>query len=98
MPLSWYSLYGYRWDLQAHGYTIVAFHPESKGIVIYFVPKYGSVKGTVLNINHDIVPQATGKTLTGVSPGKEISKGNVTQHTTTLQEEGIKERNNKTKD
>ena len=44
------------------------------------------------------MPQAIGKTLTGVSPGKEISKGNVTQHTSTLQEEGIKERNYKTKD
>ena len=54
-----------------HRYTIVAFHPESKGIVIYFVPKDGIGKGIVLNINHDIVPQAIGKTLTGVSPGKE---------------------------
>ena len=81
-----------------HGYTIVAFHPESKGIIIYIFPKDGSGKGTILNINHDIVPQAIGKTLTGVSPGKEISKGNATQHTTTLQEEGIKERNDKTKD
>ena len=54
-----------------HGYTIVAFHPESKGIVIYIFPKDGSGKGIVLNINHDIVPQAIGKTLTGVSPGKE---------------------------
>ena len=43
------------------------------------------------------MPQAIGKTLTGVSPGKEISKGNATQHTSTLQEEGIKERNDKTK-
>ena len=82
---------------QAHGYTVVAFHLESKGIVIYFVPKDGSGNGIVLNINHDIVPQAIGKTLTGVSPGKEISKGNATQHTSTLQEEGIKERNYKTK-
>ena len=73
-------------DPQAHGYTVVAFHPESKGIVIYFIPKDGSGKGIVLNINHDIVPQAIGKTLTGVSPGKDISKGNATQHTTTLQE------------
>ena len=81
-----------------HGYIVVAFHPESKGIVIYLFPKDDSGKGTVLNINHDIMPQAIGKTLTGVSPGKEISKGNATQHTTTLQEEGIKERNNKTKD
>ena len=68
------------------GYTVVAFHPESKGIVIYFVPKYGSVKGIVLNINHDIVPQVIGKTLIAVSPGKDISKGNATQHTTTIQE------------
>ena len=43
-------------DPQVHRYTIVAFHPESKGIVIYFVPKDGSGKGIVLNINHDIVP------------------------------------------
>ena len=56
---------------QAHGYTIVAFHPESKGIVIYFVPKDGSGKGTILNINHGIVPQGIGKTLIGVSLGKE---------------------------
>ena len=82
-------------DPQAHRYTVVVFHPESKGIVIYFVPKDGSGKGTILNINHDIVPQAIGKTLTGVSPGKEISKGNATHHTTTLQEEGTKERNGK---
>ena len=60
-------------------------------------PKDGSGKGNVLSIKHDIVLQAIGKTLTGVSPGKEISKGNVTQHTSTLQEEGIKERNYKTK-
>ena len=62
-------------DPQAHKYTVVAFHPESKGIVIYFViyfvPKDGNGKGIVLNINHDIVHQAIGKTLTGVSPGKE---------------------------
>ena len=45
--------------------------PESKGIIIYFVRKDGSGKGIVLNINPDIVPQAIGKTLTGVSPGKE---------------------------
>ena len=81
-----------------HGYTIVAFHPESKGTDIYIVPKDGSGKGTVLNINHDIVPQAIGKTLTRVSKDKKIRKSNVTQHTTTLQEEGIKERNDKTKD
>ena len=58
-------------DLQARGYTIVAFHPESKSIVIYLFPKDGSGKGNVLNINHDIVPQAISKTLIGVSPGKE---------------------------
>ena len=85
-------------DPQVHGYTIIAFHSENKGIVIYIFPKDGSGKGTVLNINHDIVPQAIGKTLTGVSQDKEIRKGNATQHTTTLQEEGIKERNNKRKD
>ena len=84
-------------DLQMHGYTIVAFHPESKGIVIYLFPKDSSGKGIVLNNNNDIEPQAIGKTLTGVSQDKEISKGNVTQHTTTLQEEGIKERNDKTR-
>ena len=58
-------------DPQAHEYTVVAFRPESKGIVIYFVPKDGGSKGIVLNINHDIVPQAIGNTLIGVSPGKE---------------------------
>ena len=58
-------------DPQAHGYTVAAFNSESKGIVIYFVPKDGSGKVIVLNINHDIVPQAIGKTLTGVSPGKK---------------------------
>ena len=58
-------------DPQAQGYTIVAFHPESKGIVIYLFPKDDSGKVIVLNINHDIGPQAIGKTLTGVSPGKE---------------------------
>ena len=54
-----------------HRYTIVAFHPESKGIVIYIFPQDGSGKSTVLNINHDVVPQAIGKTLTGVSHDKE---------------------------
>ena len=54
-------------DPQVHGYTIVAFHPESKGIVIYIFPKDGSGKGTVLDVNHDIVPQVIGKTLAGVS-------------------------------
>ena len=48
-------------DPQEHGYTFVAFYPEIKGIVIYFVPKDGSGKGTVLNINHDIIPQAMAK-------------------------------------
>ena len=71
-------------DPQAHGYTVVVFHPESEGIIIYLFPKDGSGKGSVLNINHDIVPQAIGKTLIGVSQDKEISKGNATQHTTTL--------------
>ena len=85
-------------DPQAHGYTVVVFHQGSKGIIIYFVPKDGTGKCIVLNINYDIVPQAIGNTLTGVSQDKEISKGNATQHTTTLQEEGIKERNDKRKD
>ena len=67
LPLSWYSLYDYRWDPQTHRYTIVAFHPESKGIVIYIFPKDGSGKGIILNINHDIIPQVIGKTLAGVS-------------------------------
>ena len=48
-----------------HGYTIVAFHPESKGIVIYISPKDGSGKGIVLNINHDIIPQVVAITLIG---------------------------------
>ena len=54
-------------DPQAHGYTIVVFYPESKSIIIYLFAKDGSGKGIVLNINHDIVPQVIGKTLTGVS-------------------------------
>ena len=58
-------------DLQSHGYTVVAFHLESKGIVIYIFPKDGSGKGIVLNINHDIVPQEIGRALTGVSQDKE---------------------------
>ena len=62
-------------DPQVYGYTIVAFHPESKGIVIYLFPKYGSGKGIVLNINHDIVPQAIGKTLIGVSQDKKNRQG-----------------------
>ena len=57
-------------DPQAHGYSIVAFYPESMGIVIHIFPKDDSGKGIVLNINHDIVPQAISKTLIGVSPGK----------------------------
>ena len=56
-----------------------------------------AAKGIIININHDIVPQAIGRTLTEVSPGNEISKGNATQHTTTLHEEGIKKRNDKIK-
>ena len=64
-------LYDYRWDLQAHGYTVVAFHPESKGIIVYIFPKDGSGKGIVLNINHDIVSQIIGKTLIEVSRDKE---------------------------
>ena len=43
-------------DPQAHGYTVVVFHPESKSIVIYLFPKDGSGKDIVLNIKHDIVP------------------------------------------
>ena len=58
-------------DPQAHGYTVVAFHPESKGIIIYIFSKDGSGKGTVLNINHDIVPQVIGNALIGVSTNKE---------------------------
>ena len=50
-----------------HGYTIIAFHSENKGIVIYIFPKDGSGKGTILDVNHDIVPQVIGKTLAGVS-------------------------------
>ena len=49
-------------DTQANGYTVVAF---------ICVPKDDSGKGIVLNINHDIVPQAIGNTLTGVSTDKE---------------------------
>ena len=58
-----------------HGYTIIAFHSENKGIVIYIFPKDGSGKGNVLNINHDIVPQVIGKTLAGVSRDKEDKSG-----------------------
>ena len=58
-------------DPQAHRYTVVAFHPESKGIVIYIFPKDGSGKGIVLNINHDIVPQAIGRALTRVAMIKD---------------------------
>ena len=65
--------------------------------MIYIFSKDASGKGIVLNINHDIVLEAIGNTLTGVSHDKEISKGNATQHTSTLQEEGIKERNDKRK-
>ena len=58
-----------------HGYTVIAFHSENKGIVIYIFPKDGSGKGTVLNINHDIVPQVIGKTLARVSRDKEDKSG-----------------------
>ena len=51
-------------DPQAHGYTVVAFHPERVSSFIC-VPKDGSGKGIVVNINHDIVPQVIGKTLAG---------------------------------
>ena len=54
-----------------HRYTIVAFHPESKGIIIYIFPKDGSGKGIVLNINRDIVSQGIGRALTWVSHDKE---------------------------
>ena len=78
-----------------HGYTVVVFHPKSKGIVIYIFPKDGSGKGIVFSINHDIVPQAIGKALTGVSHDKEISKGNVTQaHNQHPREKRIKEQKN----
>ena len=53
-----------------HRYTIVAFHPESKSIVIYIFPKDGSGKGTVLNINHDIVTHPAPK-----EERKKIKKG-----------------------
>ena len=66
--------------------------------MIYIFSKDASGKGIVLNINHDIVPQAIDRAPTGVSRDKEIIKDNATQHTTTLQEEGIKERIDKTKD
>ena len=66
--------------------------------MIYIFPKDGSGKGIVININHDIVPQAIGRALIGVSHDKEISKGNVTQaHNHPPKEKGIKERNNKRK-
>ena len=58
-------------DSQAHGYSVVAFRPESKSIVIYLFPKDGGGKSSVLNINHNIVSQTIVKTLTGLSPGKE---------------------------
>ena len=41
-------------------------------------PKDDGGKGTVLNINHDIVPQVIGRALTGVSHDKDI-RGNATQ-------------------
>ena len=43
--------------------------------MIYIFSKDGSGEGIVLNINHDIVPQAIGRALTGVIHDKEISKG-----------------------
>ena len=61
--------------MDPHGYTIVEFHLESKGIIIYIFPKDGSGKGIVLNINHDIVPQVIGKTLARVSRDKEDKSG-----------------------
>ena len=73
---------------QAHGYTVVAFHPESKGIVIYIFLKDGSGKGIVLNINHDIVPQVIGKTLAWVSHDKE-DKIKVMWHDHTSSTQGI---------
>ena len=54
---------------------VVVFHPESKGIVIYIFPKDGSGKDIVLNINHDIMPQAIDIALTGVSHNKEDKSG-----------------------
>ena len=53
----------------------LAFHPESKGIIIYIFPKDISGKGTILGINHDIVPQVIGKTLAGLSHDKEDKSG-----------------------
>ena len=47
--------------------------------MIYIFSKDASGKGIVLNINHDIVPQAIGRALAGISHDKEISMGNVTQ-------------------
>ena len=42
--------------LESVGYTVVAFYPESKSIVIYIFSKDGSGKGIVLSINHhDVV-------------------------------------------
>ena len=58
-------------DPQAHGYTVVEFHTRVRVSSFICVPKDGSGKGIILNINHDIVSQAIGKTLTGVSPSKE---------------------------
>ena len=55
--------------------TVVAFHRESKGIIIYIFPMDGSGKGIVLDINHDIVPQVIGKTLAGVSHDKRDKGG-----------------------
>ena len=57
-------------DPQAHGYIVVAFHRRVRVSSFICVPKDGSDKGIVLNINHNIVPQAIGNTLIGVSLGK----------------------------
>ena len=54
-------------DPQALGYTVVTFHRRVRVSSFICVPKDGSGKGIVLNINNDIVPQAIGNTLTGVS-------------------------------
>ena len=58
-------------DPQANGYTIVAFHPESKVSSFICVPKDDIGKGILLNINHDIMPQVIGNALTGISTDKE---------------------------
>ena len=80
-----------------HRYTVVAFHPKSKGIVIYIFPKNGIGKGIVLNNYHDIVPQVIGRALIGVSHDKDI-RGNATQthnHTQGRRNKREKEQKNK---